>query len=78
MHVKLIDFGIAKTDDNSSKTAGVGSLIFMVSEILNESSYFNEKSYIYSFCVILFFVFNNGKSLQEKRIRHQYKINNFS
>lgn len=43
MHVKLIDFGIARTDDSSSKTVGVGSLKFMAHEILNESSDYNEK-----------------------------------
>ena len=63
-HVKICDFGIAKWIDMTtytSMTHGVGTLLFMAPELLNESSQYNEKVGVYSFGVIMYFVVTNGE-----------------
>lgn len=63
-HVKICDFGIAKSIDLTtltSMTHGVGTLLFMAPELLNEGSKYNEKVDIYSFGVIMYFVITKGE-----------------
>ena len=63
-HVKIIDFGIAKLndedDDQDSMTLGIGTLKFMAPEMLNEDDHYDNKIDVYAFGIILFFIMTNG------------------
>lgn len=65
LEVKLVDFGLVKVLENAidgynfvqeSLTRGVGTLAYMSPEMLNEENY-NNKTDVYSFGIVLFFIF---------------------
>ncbi|KAK8850059.1 hypothetical protein M9Y10_018170 [Tritrichomonas musculus] len=63
-HVKICDFGIAKSIDMTtytSMTHGVGTLFFMAPELLNGNQKYDEKVDVYSFGIIMYFIVTKGE-----------------
>lgn len=60
--MKIADFGISKlmSAEEQSMTRGLGTQKFMAPEIINEEEY-NEKSDIYSFGVLVYYILSNGE-----------------
>lgn len=67
---KLIDFGLVRvsdiTENGSSLTKGVGTLVYMSPEIMNEEDNYN-KTNVYSYDIVLFVLFTRKLPKQNMR-----------
>ena len=69
---KIIDFGLVHISDismtESSMTKGIGTLAYMSPEMVNEEDYDN-KTYVYSYGIVLFKLFSERLPKQSMRDR---------
>ena len=77
---KLIDFGLTHVDEmkekNESLTKGIGTMAYMSPEMINEENY-NNKTDVYSFGVLLFYLFTKHlpkQTMKDKLTNIQFRF----
>ncbi|OHT06153.1 hypothetical protein TRFO_25954 [Tritrichomonas foetus] len=84
-HVKICDFELSTISTETTHTGGVGTLLFMAPEILNEEEHYTNKVDVYSFGIVLYFILSHsslpklsiGKIAQGHEIPIPSNINSF-
>ncbi|OHT05946.1 hypothetical protein TRFO_26160 [Tritrichomonas foetus] len=59
-HVKICDFGVSTLSSDSTHTGGVGTLVYMSPEQLNNEVHYTNKIDVYAFGIVLYFLLTRG------------------